>query len=146
MANKLKKNLLPAGIIIAVVVVISALLMFSGRATPLGSPSSISEFEMELHVPETPDEVGFDTGLDKIKFGWVPQGSYSKKAIDLANDAADAQVVIKAEGELAKWVEIEESNFKLLSGESKTVQLKAVVPQDAKAGNYTGVLKIYFYR
>jgi uncharacterized membrane protein len=146
MANKLKKNLLPAGIIIAVVVVISALLMFSGRALPFGKPSSVSEMEMVLHVAANSSEVGFDTGMDQVKFGWVPAGGYSKKGLDLTNSGADAQVVIKAEGALAKWVEISENNFKLASGESKEVQLKAVVPQNAQPGNYTGTLKVYFYR
>jgi len=146
MANKLKKNLLPAGIIIAVVVALSALLILSGRAQPFGKPSSISEIGMVLHVAANSEEVGFDTGTDQIKFGWVPPGSYSKKGLDLTNSGADAQVVITAEGEIAKWVEIGESNFKLASGESKEVQLKAVVPQNAQPGNYTGTLKVYFYR
>jgi uncharacterized membrane protein len=140
-----KKFLLPIGII-AAVAIISALLIFSGRATPLGEPSSVNEIEMELHVAENPAEVGFDTGLEKIKFGWIPVGGYSKKSVNIENSGADARVIVKAEGEFADWIQISESKFNLASGESKEVQLKAVVPQNAQPGNYTCVLKIYFYR
>jgi len=143
MKSDFKKYLLPIGILVVILLVS---VLYLANPTPVGKPSSVSEIDMVLHVAENSSEVGFDTGIEKLKFGWVPASSYSKKNITVTNDGTDAQVVIKAEGELADWIEFSDSSFNLANGESKDIQLKAIVPKDAQPGDVTGTLKIYFYR
>jgi len=95
------------------------------------------EFDMHLEVS---DMVGFNVDTDALYFGAGPPGSVHLRDIRVWNDEDVTEIVkIKTEGELAKYVRIEESKFELTPNETRRITLTAIVPGNAQNGTkYAG--------
>ncbi len=107
-------------------------------------PRSITDYVMEIHVVTSQNEIGVDSG-PKLNFGWISLGSSAMRFIDLGNPGQNARVKLIASGDFAKWISVSENNFVIKTGEKKEITLTAVVPSDAKPGNYTANLSIEFF-
>lgn len=102
----------------------------------------VEELEMYLTVGE---HVGFNVETSAIFFGTVPRRGSANRDIIISNSNGNPlKVNIKTFGKLSKWVYVSDNNFVLQPKENRTVRVTAVVPEDAKLGNYTGSLKIIF--
>lgn len=93
------------------------------------------------------DYVGINVNSDALYFGTVFKGGYSEREFSIDNfECRKCKVVIKADGDTKDWIWVSNRSFTLKEGES--IDLKAIVdiPRDAEFGNYTGNLKIYFWK
>jgi len=141
-----KRHLLPLCAAISVLVLIMWFFWPTLSLIHIGKSSAVQQLDMELHVSDKPNEVGFDTGLDKLKFGWIAPGGSSEKGINVVNKGTAAQVVIKTDGDFKDWLDIQNTSFKLAANEAIEIPVIARVPFDATPGDYNGTLKVYFYR
>jgi len=133
-------------VVMAVALIAAAKFLPDSMALPLGKPSSTQQINYAIHVVTDHREVGLYADTDKLDFGWMPPGAKVQRGINVVNEAGDAKVVIKADGDAKDWIEIGNKTFNLPSGELQEVDLTVFVPTDAKAGNYTGTINVYFYR
>ena len=102
------------------------------------------ELKMYLTVA---DYAGFDVNTSALIFGTVPKGGSSSREVILTNDFnIPLKVDLKAYGELAGWVHVFENGFLMQPNVVKTVKVSATIPENAKFGNYAGILKISFQK
>jgi hypothetical protein len=97
--------------------------------------------KMHLTIGESP---GFDVTTELIEFGRVPPIGSAKKTLILNNRETTKLVHITATGKLKNLVQVSENNFIMHPGESKDLGVLAIVPADAKYGEYNGKLRIKF--
>jgi hypothetical protein len=104
---------------------------------------SYKEIDLELNIR---NYTSFNLGGSTINFGTLEPGSIAKRNITVTNDdCKKCKVNIKIK-DLTNWIEISENDFILLRGEYKNIELKANPKPPANFGNYTGKLKIYFWK
>jgi len=108
-------------------------------------PRSIAEYQMEIHVVTNQNEVGVDSGPEKLNFGWVGPGFATMRYIDIGNPQQDAKVKLIVSGDFASWIHLSENNFVIKTGDKKEIAIMATVPPNAKPGDYTANLHIEFY-
>ena len=134
---KLKTTSLILAGAIAISIAITATAFF------IFPPYETRELGMYLRVS---DYIGFNVSTAAITFGTIPPGGAGERNIVVDNFASGPrQVIIRAEGELAKWVFMGEKRFLIQGNESKTISIFVHVPADAEFGNYMGTLKILFF-
>lgn len=107
-------------------------------------PIQATTYKMDLLVKE-PRLVGFNLDTDAIHFGTAPPGGTGERAINVRNNEKPARVTVKTAGDLAPWLTVSESSFRLGPLENKSVTFYAKVPASARQGNYTGTATILFY-
>jgi hypothetical protein len=127
--------------ILLIVVVLGVL----AAKTILEKPRSITDYSMELHVVTNQNEIGVDSGPEKLNFGWVGPGFTTIRYIDIGNQKQDAKVKLVVSGDFASWIHLSENNFVINTGEKKEIAIKTTVPANAQPGNYTANLHIEFY-
>ena len=101
---------------------------------------------LDLHV--TVDErLVFNLDKDKVYFGKVPPGSSSSRDIILKH-SYDSAIIVKIEkyGEISNWIDVGATNRIISGGREEKISLTVSVPENASYGNYTGQIKISFYR
>ena len=105
----------------------------------------VKELKMDAEVT-CPKCAGFNLNTDAVHFGKVPLGGSAVRNITIQGDSKNHKVVLKAYGELAKWVSTTQNDFKLNAWETRgDIALVLKVPKDAEMRKYEGTLKIYFY-
>ena len=80
--------------------------------------------------------------LDK-NFGNVEQGMTYTGTVNIITSEMDFDndFVIEKSGELADWTDVSPTEFDLKAGDTQTLTITLTVPEDAKLGEYTGVIK-----
>jgi uncharacterized membrane protein len=136
--KKIKYILFGILLIVAVLGVLAAKTIFE-------KPRSIAEYQMEIHVVTNQNEVGVDSGPEKLNFGWVGPGFATIRYIDIGNPQQDAKVKLVVSGDFASWVHLSENNFVIKTGEKKEIAIKTTVPSNAQPGNHTANLRVEFY-
>lgn len=126
------KILIATGIIIVISLVLVLILPYATAQT-------------KMYLTVTEEVYGLNVDADALWFGLIPPGSDSSRPINISS-SRDSKVVIKATGELAKWVVVSKNNFKIVAGEKAEVWVKATVPLNAQMGDHEGTLTVYFYR
>lgn len=91
--------------------------------------------------------IGLDINTSSFNFGKVPLGAHSVRNFTITNDY-DFKINIKiyTESNFSEWIVLSENNFEIRSGQTKNVQIKAEVPDLAKAGNYGGDIFVKIHR
>jgi|TARA_Y100000310_G_C20665465_1_gene807236 hypothetical protein len=123
--------------------IISAFVIIIALSVLLFLPYQTVESDMHLTVI-TGRKVGINTDTDALWFGRMPAGNKGVRPLTITL-SKNSKVVIKAEGEMAPWIVVSKNNFKTEPGET-TLEVMADVPSGTPPGNYTSVLKFYFYR
>ena len=91
------------------------------------------------------DYMGFKLDNDKIYFGTIPSGSYSKRSISVKSDY-EGFIYITIGSPLNEWVFASEfQDFYINAGENKTIELYAY-PVDAEQGTYESYVGIYILK
>jgi len=108
-------------------------------------PAQTAEYQMDVKV-QGPMKVGFNIDDDALHFGIVPPGSNAKRSLLIENNQGSRFVIITKTGPVANWVSISENYFILDPFTNKTVDFRVIVPSSAEQGNYTGSVKVLFYR
>lgn len=91
--------------------------------------------------------LGFNVDTDKLYLGTVPRGNTALRQVMIENNEYEKSIIrIKILGELKDWVTVSENNFVLKKGESKNVEIEAIVPENAERKDYDSRLVIIFTR
>ncbi|NQE44592.1 hypothetical protein C5S31_01045 [ANME-1 cluster archaeon GoMg2] len=86
---------------------------------------------------------GSGLGMHDKNFGNVEQGRTYTGTVDIITSEMDFDndFVIEKSGELADWIDVSPKEFDLKAGNTQTLTVTLTVPEDAKLGEYTGVIK-----
>ena len=91
------------------------------------------------------DSVGFNADTDGLFFGRGLQGGGVTRSVDIRNVyGTPIRVYVLAGGPIAQFISVEQP-IELDTGESKRVDVAALIPADTPFGNYTGAVS-FFYR
>jgi len=88
------------------------------------------------------DYVGFNVDNTTVNFGTIKPGGEGLRNITITNGKAVKEVIIKVEGPIKDWINIDEKQFILNPDESKMLPIKIKIPDNAEKKEYTGELKI----
>jgi hypothetical protein len=88
---------------------------------------------------------GFDTSNKSLNFARISPGSGAIKYIDI-NTNKDVKVNIYAEGNISQFITFSEQQFNMQKNNHKQVVVMLDVPIDTQLGNYSGNVRVYFYR
>jgi uncharacterized membrane protein len=86
---------------------------------------------------------GSGLGMHDKNFGNVEQGRTYTGTVDIITSEMDFDndFAIEKSGELADWIDVSPTEFDLKAGNTQTLTVTLTVPEDAKLGEYTGVIK-----
>ncbi|MEM4325850.1 MAG: hypothetical protein QXU40_00930 [Candidatus Pacearchaeota archaeon] len=87
--------------------------------------------------------LGFNIDTEELIFGVMMPGNTGKRVVIL-NSSKPVFVKIKSKGDIAKWISFSDNNF-ILDG-YKEINFYISIPDDAKYGNYTGKVIVYFLK
>ena len=101
----------------------------------------IKELSVKVEVDSV---IGVDVDNTALAFGKLPPGSSSTKEIIIENNKEkEVKIILKAEGPSASIIQFSENNIIMESKETKTIQIIATAPLEAKEKYYAGTIKIY---
>ena len=132
-------------LVLGIILIIALLVLFVVRGV-FEKPRSVAEYPLEIHIVANPNEIGVNSGPEKLNFGWIGPGYSAIRYINITNPASKARVELRLSGDFAKWVTVSDNGFALKTGESKEIAITAAVPIDAVPGNYTAALRIEFFK
>lgn len=102
--------------------------------------------EIDLFVKVQNSTTGaFNISTDALNFAKTYPGGSSVKRIYM-NSLKRAMVHIEADGEIARFISVSDNNFLIAPNEYRQIEVYLSVPPETVEGNYSGKLKIYFYR
>lgn len=90
------------------------------------------------------DHLGFDPDPDALHFGTIPKGFYGFRDIQIQNLGCEKCIVYLRSN--IKWLKIDNNNFILKEGETKSVRIFLNVPNDAELGKYYGYVYLYIWK
>jgi len=125
------------------ILILIGIVMIISIITLLMLPYEIARTKMYLTVTE--EGYGLNVDTDALWFGSVTAGSGSSRPVNISSPR-DSKVVIKATGELAKWLVVSKNNFKIKAGEKAEVWIAVNTPTSAQTRDYEGLFSVYFYR
>lgn len=137
----MKKNLVTLAITTLVIISVISLVV---SLTFLAVIQEVKTLSIQLEVA---NRLGFNVDTDKIYLGAIPPGNSGERSVIIENKEYEKSIVrIKVYGELKKWVTVSENSFTLKKGESKTVKVKVMIPENAGLKDYESELIIMFTR
>jgi len=104
-----------------------------------------------VHVQEMPvsfkvtdkNIIGITTDNDSLKFGTMMRGLTKERDVTIVNPFnMSIKVFIDFTGDAADYISIPEDSFILQAEGNKKFTVTVTVPEDAKEGNYTGMMKV----
>jgi len=125
-------------VLMLILIIILITLNYTAKNT---YASEIWEYDMFLTVG---NYTGFNVNNSALYFGTIKPGGTSTRKIELKNNNQFVKVSMFVNGELAEWIYTEDTSFNLLENEEKTIEIKGIVPKDAKLKNYEGKITIKF--
>lgn len=105
-------------------------------------PRQVIKYKMHVIVG---DHIGFDLNREVITFGMVTPSGTATRHIEISTED-HRKVRITAHGDLADWIVVSDNNFVLQPHETKTVDVTVSVPVYTEFDDYTGTLKISFFK
>ncbi len=102
--------------------------------------------EIDLFVKVQNGSTGaFNTSTDALNFAKTYPSGNSVKRIYM-NSSKKAMVHIEADGNISGFISVSDNNFLIEPNEYKQIEVYLSVPSGTVEGDYSGKLKIYFYR
>jgi len=106
-------------------------------------PKESKSFDITLNVGE---KIGVEINNSALKFGTVIPGSESVKKVFIDNNHDyPIKAKIKYDGSVSPFLNVEPS-IEINAGQNYTLPIIMIVPLNASYGNYSGKLKIYFFK
>ena len=105
-------------------------------------PLAVKEVQAQVKVAST---VGINLDTDKLYFGTVPQGGSAQRNLQIIAPS-DSFVVISVVGEDASLFVPGQHSLFLHRGESRRIAFSSVIPDELPSGNYSGLVRVAFYR
>lgn len=103
-----------------------------------------SEIDMSITVGPV-GVTGFNVNTESLTFGKTyPTGGALRSFSIYAKE--DSVVKIIPKGNITPFLSLSESHFLMAANTSKSINASIDIPENTSQGNYTGVLKIYFFR
>ncbi len=119
-------------------------LAFSNLVERTFVRTEVSSLDISLSVFSKTDnktKLGVSADTDYLNYGKIPVGGNSTKIITISNsNEFVSKSILMVEGNVSPYITPNNTEFFLNPSETKEVRIKAV---GKKAGNYTGILKIY---
>ncbi|MBU4501667.1 MAG: hypothetical protein KKA79_03685 [Nanoarchaeota archaeon] len=129
---------------LATILIIISVTLLVVSLTGIMVIQGIKTLDIQLTVA---NKIGFNIDTDKIYFGSIPPGNSGQKRVILENMGYKKSVVrLKVRGQLKEWITVSDNNFILKKGESKLIEIKAVIPEDAELKDYEDKLVIIYTR
>jgi len=88
---------------------------------------------------------GLNGDKDALKFGKVPIEGSATRYLNI-NTTEDALVQIEIGGKIAQFLSVDKNNFILPKNTPEVITFQLDVPADTTIGNYTGNIKITFFK
>ncbi len=101
--------------------------------------------EFMSSVTITNATVGINTNTSSLQFGKIPLEGVGTRYFKISSKRR-ALVRIIPTGNITPFIDFSENDFILDPGVVKTINATLSVPQNATIGNYSGIIKVYFYR
>lgn len=131
-----KKMFIPILLIAAI-----AAALITGYAIISSSVYEMEILEMHVIVGDFTKSAHSEAGY--VNFGFIEPGETEIRIMVLENNESYSEkILIKASGDLEKWISVSKNNFLLERDETKTVLVTLNVPKNAKYGSYNGTLVI----
>jgi hypothetical protein len=129
--------------ILCAVVVVATAVLFVGT-----NVITSYEMPMTLEVVGGNHPAGFNLTTTVVAFGKLSPGGTCTRYFNLSNFGdTPVKAVLKTSGELASWVVLTPPTAVLPPHSNNTiVTAAAVVPANAKPGDYTGTLHVYMMK
>lgn len=90
------------------------------------------------------DHSGFNADKDALHFGTLLPGTNGFRDFQIQNlDCNKCKITMKTD---IDWIVLEDNNFILNKGETRTLKIYLYVPSNASIGNYNGSLNIYLWK
>jgi len=91
------------------------------------------------------DRVGLGLQEDVLSFGGVSPGGTSRRQMIIASYHDEPLIVsIKFNGDVSRWVQVEENDFRLEKDEEKRIEFSVYIPLETKKGEYEGEVIVIF--
>ena len=139
--------------IVIIIVLIQALLLQSFHSNlPAGIEQRTTEvgwcmlftcekisYPTAANVTEPSLEIGFDFGPEDLKFGQIPKGGGGKRFVNIKNDDENqAKVKLVSFGNISSYIQFNNNDFILDSGESIEVRVDFKTETEMESGRYSG--------
>lgn len=121
-----------------------SIILFSASITFSAIVQEFKTLDIQLTVA---NHLGFNTDTDKLYMGTVFRGNTASRNVLIENKEYEKSVArLKVFGDLKDWITVSENNFVLKKGESKIVEVKVTVPENAQLRDYDSRLVLTFTR
>lgn len=92
-------------------------------------------------------EIGLNPENDAFYFGAGPEGSTSIRNFEITNNFDEKiKVRIQAQGDFEDWIIISDNNFVLEKNESRKLEIKTIIPNNALVGEYNATITFVLLR
>lgn len=88
---------------------------------------------------------GFNTDTDSLNFGKNSPGGTATRWFYISSEQT-SNVTMVVEGTIMEFIYLDNSTFVLESNEQKKITAQLTIPLTTQPGNYTGIIKIYFWK
>jgi hypothetical protein len=138
MVKKNKKTLVFAVVIVCAILVLSLVGTY---------PTFLKEESYPMDVTSG-DFAGFNLNHDKIHFGIIHPGTFSKRDFQLYNSAEySVKAKLGCEGEICDLIFFESNNLIINANSNSTVYVTVNMPSDAELNKtFEGNLTVQFYK
>lgn len=132
--------------ILLALIIVSAISVFISQKILV---EKTFQYNIGINVVNATNRIGINVTkeTDVLPFGTMPPGSTSSKNITLSNmNVKPRKIIIKLYGEMKDWTIVSKNNFVIEGGRNETVKVAVIVPENARAGSYSGKIKVIFER
>lgn len=130
-------------------VLLLLLIMISFSALALifyyGQLAKYQEIYTDVYVV-SPGQGAF--GIDKeenLRFGKISASNFGERKFNITT-GIPIIVKIKTEGNISRFLLASQNNFRLNTGETAEITIKAEIPEGTPLGFYSGKIKVYFFK
>ena len=124
------------------------LAYLNGNNAPIYEYAPIyeKEFGMDIKVV-APGGIGFNIDTDALHYGKISAGGTGTRFITLQHSyKIPLRVHATVEGQMGAWAFAPQNDLILAPNETVDFNVAVTVPKNATIGNYTGKLKLSFYK
>lgn len=121
-----------------------SIILFSASITFSAIVQEFKTLDIQLTVA---NHLGFNVDTDKLYMGTAFRGNTASRKVLIENKEYEKSIArLKVFGELKGWITVSENNFVLKKGESKIIEVKVNVPENAQLRDYNSRLVLTFTR
>src|SRR3989338_8214967 len=105
----------------------------------------IISYEYDVNIKD--GTAGINVDNDKLHFGTISSIGVSKRPLRIEYAPSKSKVIIKAYGDLSKYISTTENNFIIDEGQIKEIEfIMDLAGSNAENGKYNGKIVLFFIR